>query len=83
MLILHFNINLFPFIHHIKSLIRYYPTIAGIIKQILVKITDMISISFVYLSNTFRFYYFLKCFTINFCIKCKFNRIYKIVIKLP
>ena len=33
------------------------------------EISDMISIRFVYLSNTFGFYYFFKCFAIYLSIK--------------
>jgi len=50
-------------------------------EEILMEVTNMISIGFIYLTDTLGFYYIRNTLSINPSVKGKLNRIYNILIE--
>ena len=69
-------------IFHIKALFGHNPSIPGIVKQILMEIPNLIGIRFIYLAKTFIFNCFPDGFAIYFGLKCQFDWIYNVFVKL-
>ena len=85
MLIFYLTENMFIMISNVKTSVNTicwdFPPITGKLKNILMKITNIIRICLINLSYAFGFNSFFVGFIINLWIKCQFDRIYKIFIK--
>lgn len=82
MLVLHLYVYVQVIIFNIESDSRNDPAISCIVENVLMKISNTVSIGLVDLSETFICYSLLDRLTINFSIESKFDRIYNVFIEL-